>query len=371
LQPLGRLREDRGGVGTLIAAVFIILIIMTGYSLSLLTTNKNQEYYNIMNTMTSLDYYRNREAISIKNVQITTNLKLNVTAENDGPKQSSIVLIGLFDRTQYPEKDMYTSVSYSLTPGGQVSNIGSSISVSWGHNYVVQLVTAMGNAIDTTFYPANSVKCMLTFLTLPSSVSVGNNVTVLLIVTHNQTQPDSIQNITAKLTVNPSSSVKLMQGPQQLSVLGLKSGSSAFFKWVYNITQTGTIYFNASYIQAPQGIYTISQVTASQSGLHPRITISGFPTIPRATWTSYTITAYGEDGNVLPFAWITVGASSLNVMIRLSGTSGSGTDPYTGSANVNGQLIVQIRSSVAGGTTFTLYVVYGHVYTSMTIIQSP
>lgn len=368
---LGRLKANKSGVGTLIAAVFIIMIVMTGYSLSLLTSSKNQEYYDTLREMIDLDYERSREDISIKDVQITTNLKLNVTAKNDGPKQARIVWIGLFDRTQYPENDTYTSVSYSLSPGEEMTGIGSSISVSWGRSYVVQLVTDRGNAIDHTFFPANSIKCKLELMALPTSVYVGQNITILLIVTHNQTQPDSIQNITAKLTVDPSSSVNLMQGPQQLSVLGLRSGSSAFFKWVYNATQTGTVSFNASYVQASQGTYAVSLVEITTSGLSSRVTISGPSTIPRATWTSYTITAFGEDGNVVPFAWITIGTSDLDVRIRRSGATGSGTNPDYECTDINGQVMIQIRSNVVGGTTFTLYAVYGYVYTSMTIVQSP
>lgn len=379
MQLRGRLREDKGGVGTLIAAVFIIMIIMTGYSLSLLTSNKNQEYYNTLREMSDLDYARSRENISIKDVRITTNLKLNVTAENDGPEWAIIKWIGLFDKTQYPERDTYTSVSYSLSPGELVKGMGSSVSVSWGKNYVVQLVTDKGNAIVQTFYPANSVKCKLELLALPSSVYIGNNITVLLIITHNQTQPDYIQNVTAKLTVNPPGSVKLLQGPQQISILGLKSGSSAFFKWIYNATQTGTIYFNASYVQAPQGTYTISQVVSKVSqtpGGGSQVTITGPSTITSGSLTSYTITALSQDGSGVPYTQITVVASNLNVNIQGVGgdlwvPKGAITLPpppgVIGEAGATGQLAIQISLTAASGTTFTLYANCGTAYSSMTV----
>jgi len=370
LQLRGRLREDKSGVGTLIAAVFIIMIVMTGYSLSLLTSNKNQEYYNTLREMANLDYDRSRENISIMDVQITTGLRLNVTAKNNGPEMARIIWIGLFDQTQYPEKDAYTSVSYSLSPGELLAGMGSSISVLWGKNYVVQIVTERGNEIDRTFYPAKSIKCKLDLLALPSSIYAGENITVLLIITHNQTQPDSIQNVTAKLTVNPSGSVQLMRGPQQLFVLGLNSGSSAFFKWIYNATQAGTIYFNASYIDAPQGTYAISQIKVK---LPPggKVEITGPSQIQRNTWTNYTIRAFAEDGNTVPYAWITVGASNTKVSIKAVGETGGGKNPVTYSVDLNGQLVVQVSSNTPGGTTFTLYVNFGTTYTSKSVIQLP
>jgi hypothetical protein len=367
LQVLGKLREDKRGVGTLIAAVFIIMIVLTGYSLYLMTSNEMQAYHEVLREMMELDYDRSLEDVLIKEVRVTAESKLNVTAQNEGPKQVKIVWVGLMDKTQYPENDKYAAASLSISPGETVTGIGSDFSISSGHNYIVQLVTERGNVVSHSFYPARSVKCKLELIVVPSSVYVGENITVLLIITHNQTEPDSIQSVTAKLTASPQASVKLLQEPRPTSVIGLKSGCSATFMWIYNASQTGTVYFNASYVEAPQGSYEVSQVMVKQK---PKVTITGPSTISRAVWTNFIIKAFDENGYGVPYAWITVAASDTNVRIRLLGTN-QYSNPFNSNADSNGAMTVQVYSNAGGGSTFTLYATFDTVYSSMTIVQLP
>jgi hypothetical protein len=76
---------------------------------------------------------------------------------------------------------------------------------------------------------------------------------VLLTVTPNDTEVDSIQSLTVTLnaTVVTNSS---------LTVSGLARGTSAYFWWIYNAATTGTVTFNATYLQAPAGTYVLTNM---------------------------------------------------------------------------------------------------------------
>jgi hypothetical protein len=132
----------------------------------------------------------------------------------------------------------------------------------------------LGNTVESKFYPASYVSCALTLVTTPPTVYQGNNVTVLLTVTPNDTAVDSIQSLTATLNVTPANLVQLV-GNSSLSVSGLARGTSAFFWWVYNTVNTGTVTFNATYLQAPAGTYALSTAQIVSPPQQGDVTITG------------------------------------------------------------------------------------------------
>jgi hypothetical protein len=117
----------------------------------------------------------------------------------------------------------------------------------------------------------------LTLVTAPPTVYQGNNVTVLLTVTPNDTTVDFVQSLNATINATPGNLVQLV-GNSPLSVTGLAQGTSAFFWWVYNAAINGTVIFNATYQQAPAGTYALSTVqivSPPQQGGQGSVTING------------------------------------------------------------------------------------------------
>jgi hypothetical protein len=229
-----------------------------------------------MNSMSDMDWNRNQENIVIKQIAITSTNKLNVTAENDGPVQSHLIWLGIFNKTATPENQTYQALNEFVRPG-ETDNIVSNFTVTAGNMYVMQLVTELGNTVESKFYPANFASCALTLVTTPPTVYQGNNVTVLFTVTLNDTVVDSIQSLTATLNATPTNLVQLVSN-SPLSASGVTRGTTTFFWWTYNATSIGTVTFNATYLQAPSGTYALSTaqiVIPPQQGGQGSVTVTG------------------------------------------------------------------------------------------------
>ena len=256
---IGKLSRDRRGAGSIIGAVFIVLILLSGFTFYTLNVNTTEHYEETLDSMKELNWNRNRENIVIKEIKITDTNKLNVTVENEGPILSHIIWLGIFNKTATPETQQYDALNVYVEPA-ETKNVASDVAVIEGKKYVIQLVTELGNIIQHKFYPASEVSCELTLITAPATAYEKNNVTVLLIVTHNDTEVDTIQNLTVSLEAEPAGLVEVKEEPTSLTVEGLQKVESAFFRWIYNTTITGTVTFNATYEQAPTGIYALSTV---------------------------------------------------------------------------------------------------------------
>jgi hypothetical protein len=256
--------------------VFLALILLSGFAFYAIDQDITQHYNATVSSMNANDQNRNKENIVINQITITSNNTLNVTATNDGPTQSQLIWLGIFNETANPENQTYEALNQFVGPG-QTANIVSNVTVTSGNQYLIQLVTELGNTVDCNFYSANYVSCALTLVTAPPTVYQGNNVTVLLTVTANSTSVNSIQSLTATINATPTGLVQLVSN-SPLSVTGLTQGTSVFFWWVYNAVGTGTVSFNASYLQAPAGTYALSTaqiVSPPQQGGQGSVTING------------------------------------------------------------------------------------------------
>jgi hypothetical protein len=270
---IGRLRQGNHGIGSIIGAVFVALIFLSGFAFYAVTQDVTQHYNDTISSMNDKDWNRNQEKIVIKQIAITSTNKLNVTAENDGPVQSHLIWLGIFNKTATPENQTYQASNEFVRPG-ETDNIVSNFTVTVGNMYVIQLVTELGNTVESKFYPAKYASCALTLVTTPPTVYQGNNITVLLTVTPNDTVVDSIQTLTATLNATPTNLVQLM-GNSSLSVSGLTDGTSAFFWWTYNAASIGTVSFNATYLQAPAGTYVLSTAQIVSPPQQGSVTITG------------------------------------------------------------------------------------------------
>lgn len=259
----GKPSRRKKGVGSIIGAVFLVLIILSGFTFYQLYLNIADHYNGTLQSMGESDWSRNRERIVIKNVEITGSGNLNVTVENDGTLQSHLIWFGIFNVSALPETQAYYSLDISVDPA-ETKSVVSVFAVAQGSKYAVQLVTELGNTIGFKFYPASQVRCQLTLTTAPPTAYKGNNVTVALTVTHNDSEVDAIQSLTVSLSPTPSGLVQLMDN-SSLTVRGLRKGESAFFWWIYSTVGTGTAIFNATYGQAPVGVYAITSLTVLDS----------------------------------------------------------------------------------------------------------
>ena len=259
MRSFGKHRACKRGVGSIIGATFLVLILMSGFAFYEVILNATDHYNSTVDTMSEADWNRGQERIVIKQIGVTVANRLNITAENDGSIQSHLIWLGIFNTTANPQNQTYQALNDYVKPGDTCSIVSSS-TVTLGNKYLVQIVTELGNTVESKFYPANYVSCALTLVTAPPTVYQGNNVTVLLTVTLNDAEVDSIQSLTANVSATPASSVQWMSN-SSLSVTGLMRGTSAFFWWIYNATTVGTVVFNGTYNMAPLGVYVLTSLS--------------------------------------------------------------------------------------------------------------
>jgi len=258
MRSFGKHRACKRGVGSIIGATFLVLILMSGFAFYEVILNATDHYNSTVDTMSEADWNRGQERIVIKQIGVTGANQLNITAENDGSIQSHLIWLGIFNTTANPQNQTYQALNDYIKPGDTDSVVSSS-TVTQGNKYLVQIVTELGNTVESSFYPASYTSCALTLVTIPPTVYQGNNITVLLTVTPNDTLVNSMQSLTAILDATPTGLVQLVMN-SSLSVSGLARGTSTFFWWVYNATNVGTIVFNGTYNYAPVGVYALTSV---------------------------------------------------------------------------------------------------------------
>ena len=257
---LTKLNQSRKGVGTIIGAVFVVLIIIsafTVYEVALLNMNS---YTATVTAMNQADSNRGGEELSVLSIIAAVDSSLNITVKNVGDVDSNIIYVGIFNQSVTPENQGFFSVS-QLVPIGDTLSFLSPFKVTPDQKYLVHLITESGKTFDYRIYPADQLSLDLSLIAVSPTVYQGNNVTVFLTVTNNNTEGITAENILMQLAAAPSDPVTLLTSPNSLTITSLAPGSSTFYTWTYAAAQTGTVLFNATYSQAPDGAFTTASVT--------------------------------------------------------------------------------------------------------------
>ena len=150
---IGKFSRSKHGVGSVIGAIFLVLILLTGYTFYFLNVTVTDEYNTALQDMQELDLKRNKESIESTSVSITADEKLNMTVKNTGSYHTHFIWLGVFNKTSTPETQQYSSLSTYVDPGESATGIGSTITVTSGNQYVIQLVTELGNIFNYDLYP--------------------------------------------------------------------------------------------------------------------------------------------------------------------------------------------------------------------------
>ena len=155
---IGKLSRDKRGAGSIIGAVFLILILLSGFAFYMLSVNVTDEYKETLRTMDQLDLKRKQEEIEFISVSTTDKDKLNITVKNTGPYQTHLIWLGVFDETTSPPTQKYYPSSRYINPAETETNIGPDEMgedvILEGNEYAIQLVTELGNTFIYSYPPA-------------------------------------------------------------------------------------------------------------------------------------------------------------------------------------------------------------------------
>ena len=149
---IGKLSRDKQGVGSIVGAVFMLLILLTGFTHYIVNVNVTEDYNEILQDMDELDQKRNKENIEFTSVSITADDKLNMTVKNTGSYNIHLIWLGVFNKTSTPITQQYSSLSTYVDPAEIATGFGSTITVTHDSQYVIQLVTELGNVFNYDLY---------------------------------------------------------------------------------------------------------------------------------------------------------------------------------------------------------------------------
>jgi len=150
---IGKLSRDKQGVGSIVGAVFMLLILLTGFTHYIVNVNVTEIYNEVLQDMGELDLKRNKENIEFISVTFNDDT-LNITAKNSGSYNTHLIWLGIFDETSSPTTTQeYYKIDFYVNPAETVANIlNVTIPTFEGQERVIQLVTELGNTF-TYSYP--------------------------------------------------------------------------------------------------------------------------------------------------------------------------------------------------------------------------
>jgi hypothetical protein len=151
---IGRRKRARRGVGSIIGATFLILILLTGYTFYFLNVDASENYQKTLEDMQELDQQRNKEDIQFNDASFNQDNRLNITIVNTGSQQLHLIWLGIFQETTSPKTQEYYKIDFYIDPAETVTDIGNNTIPSFeGDERVIQLVTELGNTFSYNYPP--------------------------------------------------------------------------------------------------------------------------------------------------------------------------------------------------------------------------
>jgi hypothetical protein len=149
---LRTLGNRRRGTGAIIGAAFLLLIIISGYSLYLFQTTTQATSQAMFSQMNSRDRDASQEALLFNNLKKYSSNKIQLNVTNTGPLPLHFTYIGIFDNSVNPQTQTYTSVDIYVNAGSTYITPDSTSTPSTSSpKFFVQLVTDRGNLYQTIF----------------------------------------------------------------------------------------------------------------------------------------------------------------------------------------------------------------------------
>ena len=217
-----------------------------------------QEVFQTQLNMNQLDSDRIHENALITSAYIGSAGQLFLTVTNQGSVTASIARLWIINQTDnthlnytIPDPKVELPIPY-IEPGAAISIVANA-SLKSGQNYAVRIVTGRGNIASYNLVP--QVKARVSIYA-PSSPQIGQNVTVYLGITNNDTSGNNIYNLVPTLAVNPVSSLTLLEGPNPQNISLLPNGETVYFRYVYKVIGSELpISLNGSFTNAPEGSF--------------------------------------------------------------------------------------------------------------------
>ncbi len=147
MRPRGKYRK---AAGSILGAVFILLIILSSYSINQLSARMQSDYQGAVTRANQVDVDKKREDVQIYNTWEDGLHRLGFGVINRGSTTLKIKYVGVFDQTTEPETHNYYNYSLEIRPYENVT-ASSIIPINSSKTYLIQLITVRGNVFDAAF----------------------------------------------------------------------------------------------------------------------------------------------------------------------------------------------------------------------------
>lgn len=264
--------SGRKGVSTVVGMVFFLLIMLAALNLVLWQFVQMDAYQQTVNQRNQLEWERQNEALEITGLSLTESNALNVSVANKGAVMTHLVdmWVSEYNGTT-PERQRVFPISYYVNLGETIMNVTVDETFTPLRTYKVDIVSERGNIESYTLYPASAVRLRVNTIVVPQNPLNNTDITVLVVITNNETKVNTVQEVTPYLTVNTTggATAALKSGPTPASVSFLQRGGSAFFQYTYTVygDTDDQLIFNGSYVGAPQGDFALAESTIIQTGV--------------------------------------------------------------------------------------------------------
>ncbi len=251
------MRRKRSGISTIIGATFFLITIILAMSVMSWTLQQQANFSTATSQVSALQLDRQRSALQITEAKISIG-KFNITLQNNGPLPEHLVRLWVTDETSTNWHNNY-AIDYLVNPKQVSTNIGQNLPLAFASTdaYTLKIVTERGNLITFRSLSVAQSNLAISLYVVPSTISSGANVTIIMSVSNNQRDVDSVHNLIPQLT-NSYTCVNLLCPTitQKVAPTGIDTllrGSTALFKWIYNIQgpATSTITFTGTLQNAP------------------------------------------------------------------------------------------------------------------------
>jgi hypothetical protein len=260
------INSKRKGLSSVVAAVFMFIIVSGALTVTIWSTKQQDAVVNELLAKTQAKLGDLNEEIDISEVSID-NDKLNVTLTNNGGAATRATSIYIVNETASPKEQYRYDIDHLVDGRATVTNVGQTLPLvaSDTTSYSVKVVTESGSSASADFLPLSLTPLPMSLYVIPPTVTTGENVTILYSITNNITNSNSpltlSPEISGSISCQVSQACSLTKMTSAPSSIVIYKGSTTLIKEVYRVDgpPDTILTFNASYTGAVAGNYVIEK----------------------------------------------------------------------------------------------------------------
>jgi len=235
---IGGKPRKRRGLSSVVGSVFFIIVFSSAAGYAIYSMNQIDKFGEAIIGKSQDTLNKNNEAFVITGVTKDNN-KFNITIQNTGQLPVNITRLWVQNKTDPTWPTSKFAINQIVSSGQTLTKVGQTLQLTAKptQGYDLSVVSERGNIQEFLVNSASQKPLYLQLFVLPGKVPTGYSTSLLFAVTNNMSNNGILTNLVPNLVIAapPGASATLVSGPDPPTYPILKSGNTAFFKWIYNI----------------------------------------------------------------------------------------------------------------------------------------